>query len=474
MGVTAGQQLRLFLSYRGYHVGISELETRLRGIFGEDGVSTRLADRQAASRDASGMQPVLPAMVVWPESTEDVIFVVNACREHRVPVTPRGAGSSLMGGSIPIRGGIVLDMRRMNEILEVRAEDMLCRAEAGVLHTELNEHLASLGLTLPISVIGMENVSTLGGMVARNASGIYALKYGGMRRAVIGLTVVTGAGEVIRTGHQCPETSSGYDLSTLMIGSEGTLAVVTEVTLAVVAAPKHVRKLGYLFDDESACTQAITELMHAGVGLAACEYLDAHCIRALNNFKTYGLPEQPALFLEVHAASTAIADASTALVDSITRKYGARDIPLEGDVWALRHWTERAVRSVHPNKTTIRVDIAFPRSLLPDVIKLAHTLSAQESVSLYAFGPAGLGTLEILILESADNFVRWEHANDVRDYLVEFVVDRGGACSGGHGIGLGNKRYMQREHGMAIDVMARVKQAVDPDGLLNPGKICPK
>jgi D-lactate dehydrogenase (cytochrome) len=416
---------------------------------------------------------MLPALVVWPESTEDIIIIVNKCRELRVPLTARGTGSSFEGNAIPARGGVVVDMTRMNALIETRSDDLICRVQPGVLYSELNQQLSSYGLFLPMSPSTAAELGTVGGMVAKNATGIYALKYGSTGDAVLGLTAVTGAAEVIRAGHRARKASAGYDLTSLVVGSEGTLAIVTEITLGLERRPAETLKLSYTFKDEGACAAAVVELVGHGVELAACEYLDARCMAVLNEAEQYDVQKQPGLLLEIHADSGRSAVEIADAVGTLVHVHGAVPLHLQVDPWVLRSSLSSAVLSAHPGTSTIRADIAFPVSLFPEVVELARHLALSENVQLYTFGHAGQGILQLMIQESPEDFLRWEVANDVKEHLIEFVVDRGGSCSGGHGIGLGNKCYMQREHGMAIDVMSRVKTVFDPDGILNPGKILP-
>jgi D-lactate dehydrogenase (cytochrome) len=448
---------------------ILELTTFL----GESNVSTRRSDLEQASRDESDLQPTMPHAVVWAEATEDVLGIVDICRRYKTPLTVRGAGSSLEGNPIPVRGGVVLDLTRMKRVLAIRPNDMLATVQPGIVYDELNEKLRPHGLFFPPSPGGSADVATIGGMVANNASGIYALKYGGTKRHVLGLTAVTGAGEVIRTGHKCPKASSGYDLTALLCGSEGTLAVVTEVTLSLTGRPGAIAQLVYQFENAKQTAEAIATLVSSGLDLAACEFVDSRCVHALKQYKGYSLPTQPLLFLEVHGVSqTAITD-TVAITQELCAESGGRVLDIDDDPWAIRHWVTRAVRAQHPNTSTIRCDVAFPISMLPEVVELAHRQAKKEQLDLYTFGHAGLGILHVLIQADPEDFRRWEVAEEVKNLIVDIVVDQGGTCSGEHGVGLGNRQHMNREHGIAMGVMRRVKTAFDPDGILNPGKIFP-
>ncbi|HIA04957.1 MAG TPA: FAD-binding oxidoreductase [Myxococcales bacterium] len=451
----------------------SSVVTELTSFMGENAVSTSQSDLVLASRDESDLQATLPEVVVWAELTEDVLGIVAICRKYKTPLTVRGAGSSLEGNPIPVRGGVVLDLTRMNKVLAIRPDDLLATVQPGIVYDQLNEKLRPHALFFPPSPGGSADVATVGGMVANNASGIYALKYGGTKRHILGLTVVTGAGEVIRTGHKCPKTSAGYDLTALVCGSEGTLAIVTEVTLSLTGRPGAVHKAAYQFQNAEYCARAIATLVASGVDLAACEFIDSKCVYALNQYKNYDLPERPLLFLEIHGVSEAAMADTVSMAQELCLDHGGEVLDLGEDPWQVRHWATRAVRALHPGTSTIRCDVAFPISMLPQVVALAHQNAAAEQLNLYTFGHVGLGILHVLIQADPTNFERWEAADEVRNLIVETVVDQGGTCSGEHGVGLGNRQYMKREHGMAVDVMRRIKTAFDPDGILNPGKIFP-
>jgi len=445
----------------------------LTGILGAENVSTSPGDLAQASRDESDLEPKAPDVVVWGESTEDVIGVVEACRKYRTPLTVRGAGTSLEGNPIPIKGGVVLDLSRMKRVLSVEPEHLLAVCEPGVVYNDLNDKLAQYGLFFPTSPGGSADIATIGGMVANNASGIFALKYGATRRHIRGLVAVTGAGEVIRTGHRCPKSSAGYDLTSLLCGSEGTLAIVTEITLGLCGRPGALERMGFQFSSDGDCAQAIAALISGGVDLAACEYLDTRCIRALNKFKSYGLPETPMLFLEVHGVGTQAIEETVATAGEVCREFGGQQLQLDSDPWEVRHWATRAIRAVHPGTITVRCDVAFPIGALPQIVAKSHTLASAYDLNLYGFGHVGLGILHILIQVDPNNLALWDDAMEVKDLIVAEVVDMGGTCSGEHGVGLGNKRYMRREHGMAVEVMRRIKTAFDPEGILNPGKVLP-
>lgn len=449
-----------------------KLVAALSEAFG-DACSTQRFDREEAASDSSDMAASLPAAVVWPQTTEDVLFVLELCRQHRAPLTPRGGGTSRMGNPIPVRGGVVLDMTRMNAIVATHPADRRVVVQPGVTCDQLNQAVAEHGLFFAPATGGVQGQATIGGMVAKNSSGGSALKYGATRDHVLGLTVVTGAGEIIRTGHQCPKASSAYDLTSLIVGSEGTLAVVTEVTLRLSPVPRHRAAVGFEFVDEATCAATVGRLVASGLDLAVCEYLGSGCVEALNAVGDYGLPARPVLALEVHGATASIVAGAAEAATALCVAAGARPLALAGDPFALRHGVESAIRARHPETLNVWSDLAFPPSTLPEVVELAETLASESGVCVYAYGHAAMGILYVVIPARPDDIQAWEAASDVREELVQFVVDRGGSCSGQSGIGLANRHFVRREHGMAVEVMRRVKAALDPDGLLNPGKVLP-
>jgi D-lactate dehydrogenase (cytochrome) len=444
----------------------------LLAILPADRVSSLLADLEAASRDESSLPPVRPEAVAWPLSTEEVAAVVGWAGSRGVPVTPRGAGTSLEGNPIPTHGGLVLDLSRMNRVIEVRPADLSVRVEPGVVFDDLNHQLRAHGLFFPPSPGGSADSATIGGMLANNASGIYSVKYGATRDSVLAATAVLGSGEIVRLGNACRKSSSGYHLIGLLVGSEGTLGIATEVTLRLCGLPASRCRIAVQFSGERAAADAIAAMMAYGVDLAAVEFLDARTIHALNRFRAFGLEERPTLFLETHG-SQRNAEESAAAAREVCREHGGIEIELPGgqSPWEIRHHVTRSIRAMDPEASIVRTDLAFPISRLPEVVEESHALGEQAHVRLYAFGHAGLGILHVLITENPADPGRWQAALDVKDRVIRFVLERGGSVSGEHGLGLGNRSYARLEHGAAIDLMKAVKNVFDPHGILNPGKI---
>ena len=434
-----------------------------------DRVSRRPADLAAAAHDASSLPAARPDAVVWPLSTDDVVAVVRLASERAIPLTARGAGSSLEGNPIPVRGGIVLDCSRMTRVIAVRPEDLQVDVEPGIVYAALNRELRPHGLFFPPSPGGSADVATIGGMVANNASGIYSVKYGGTRDHVRAATVVTGTGELLRLGNRCRKSASGYHLLGLLVGSEGTLAIATELTLALAGRPAARRQGGFRFADATAAARATAELIRFGIDVAAVEFLDDRTIAALNRFGAFDLVEAPALLLEVHGSEAGVAEAWQAAEDVVRGTGGVPLVLPEGrDAWTIREHATRAIAALRPTAATVRADLAIPIGALPTLVARAAAIARERALAIHLFGHAGIGILHALVL--ADDAER-PAAEAARDALVDAALALGGSCSGEHGMGLGNRRYAVREHGSAVRLMQGVKALFDPRSILNPGKI---
>jgi D-lactate dehydrogenase (cytochrome) len=439
---------------------------------GPERVSTRRADLEAASHDESSLQPSLPDAVAWPLSTAEVSALVTLALRHDVSVTARGAGTSLEGNPTPLRGGLVVDFSRMRRVLEIRAADLLVRVEPGVVYERLNQELRPHGLFFPPSPGGSSDSATIGGMVANDASGIYSVKYGGTRDSVLAATVVVGDGRVLRLGSDCRKTSSGYHLIGLIVGAEGTLGLVTEITLKLRGIPPSRRQVALCFPSERRAADAIAAMMAYGIDLAAVEFIDRRTIGAMNRFRGYRLQEEPTLFLEADGSEVNAEESALAAL-SVCAEHGGREIRLASgqNPWEVRHWTTRSIRATHPGTEIVRTDLAVPISRLPEVVDESYRRGDEADVSLYAFGHAGLGILHVLIAEPPQDSRRWQAALRAKDQILRFVLRVGGAVSGEHGLGFGNRQYAALEHGESLTLMKQIKAIFDPHGILNPGKI---
>ena len=444
----------------------------LAAILPADRVSTQAADLELAAGDESSCQPVLPHVVAWPLTTEEVSQVVHYAHTHGIPLTARGAGSSLEGNPIPVRGGIVLDVSRMDAVVEVHQEDLQVSVQPGIVYNNLNEQLKPHGLFFPPSPGGSSDVATIGGMAANNASGIYSVKYGGTRDHVKAATVVTGTGEILELGTRCRKTSSGYHLLGLLVGSEGTLAIATELTLSLVGLPQGRKQGALTFPTEKDAAMAIATMMRFGVDLAAVEFLDRRSIAALNRYQAFGLQEQPSLFIEVHGSPSSVNEIFETAQALCEENHGQVIILPDGqNPWDVRHFTTRAIQALQPEGKTIRTDMGFPISRLPEVVERSYAIAERHQVVLHTFGHAGIGILHALLREDPADTDRWAAAQQAKDEIVAFVLSVGGTASGEHGIGLGSQKYLHQEHGAAVALMKGIKRVFDPKLILNPGKI---
>jgi D-lactate dehydrogenase (cytochrome) len=451
----------------GRALSLGTLQT-LAERFGER-VSVRPADLTAASRDASSIPGALPEAVIWPLSTEDVQAVVVLAGAKGIPVTARGAGSSLEGNPIPVRGGIVLDLSRMAEVVAVRGGDLQVDVQPGVVYAALNRTLRPHGLFFPPAPGGSADVATIGGMVANNASGIYSVRYGGTRDHVRAATVVTGAGEVLRLGNRCRKSASGYHLLGLLVGSEGTLAIATELTLALAGLPPARRQGAFRFPAASAAARATADAIRFGIDVAAIEFLDERTIAALERFGSFGLVAVPTLLVEVHGSEAGVDEVWRSAAD-VMRGAGGEPVVLSGgrDAWTIREQATRAIGAQRPDAAVVRADVAIPIGALPALVERCGALAAERGLAVHLFGHAGIGILHALVLTDPTERAA---ADAARDALVAHALALGGSCSGEHGMGLGNRGWAAREHGAALPLMQGVKALFDPHGILNPGKM---
>ncbi|MEW5796074.1 MAG: FAD-binding oxidoreductase [Candidatus Zixiibacteriota bacterium] len=449
-----------------------DIVSALRSLLSPDQVSTQADQLQVASHDESSISPVVPAAVVWATSPQQIAAVIRACIDSKTPVTTRGAGSALEGSTIPVAGGIVLDLTRMTRIVNYWPEDLQIEVEPGIIYDHLNAKLKNDGLFFPPSPGGSGDIATVGGMVSTNASGIYSVKYGGTREYVLALELVTGEGNVIRIGSRAIKRSSGYNLVDLVAGSEGTLGVISKIVLRLAGLPEGRQQTAYVFGTEVAAARAVSEMRRYGLDIAAIEFLDRHLATALNKLKGYGLREAPMLFLEFHGPEPVL-ESNSELAESICLELGAEPLTLpEGQrPWEIRHWATDAIKHFKSGLSIVRNDVAFPISKLPEMVGFCHRLGDENNVTMFTFGHVGMGLLHALMLADRTDTVKWSRAHEINNRIIEKTIELGGTISGEHGIGLGHKDLFEREHGAGVELMRRIKRQFDPHGILNPGKI---
>ena len=449
-----------------------ELLSALRERFGE-----RVTDSATVcahhGKDESAHPAAAPDAVVFPETTEEVSAIVRLCGGRGIPVIAFGVGSSVEGHVLAIHGGLSVDLSRMNRVLEVHVDDLDTTVQAGVTRKQLNQHLHGTGLFFPIDP-GAD--ATLGGMAATRASGTNAVRYGTMKENVLGLTVVLADGEVIRTGGRARKSSAGYDLTRLFVGSEGTLGLMTEVTLRLYPQPEAVSAAICMFPSVDAAVRTVIQTIQLGVPVARCELLDALTIRAVNRNSKLGLREAPMLLCEFHGSEASVAEQART-VQEIAKELGGMDFewatrPEERNrLWQARHDAYPACRRLRPNNRAFSTDVCVPISRLAECIAETNEDIARASMPIALFGHVGDGNFHLVVLIDPDDPAEAEEADRLNRQVVMRALRMGGTCTGEHGVGIGKLDYLDAEHGAAVSVMAAIKRALDPHNLFNPGKI---
>lgn len=444
----------------------------LGAIYNSDQLSTNPDQLEIVAGDESTLKRVTPQVVVWAESTEQVALTVKLCVKQAVPITTRGAGSALEGSTIPSESGLVLDLSRLTAVVKVWPDDLQMAVQPGLIYDHLNDKLKHEGLFFPPSPGGSGDIATIGGMVATNASGIYSVKYGGTKEYVLAIEMVTGEGEIVRIGNRAIKRSSGYNLVELICGSEGTLGIVTEITLKLAGLPEGRRQTAFQFPDNISAAKAVSEMRRYGLDLAAVEFLDQRLMGALNKLKDYNLKEVPALFLEVHGPE-AVLTSNIEMATELCGESGGTELALTDgqDPWEIRHWATDAVKHYQKGYSILRNDVAFPISALPEMVEFCHTEGDKAGLTLFTFGHVGLGLLHALILARQDHPDEWSRAGELNNTIIKRTLELDGTTSGEHGIGLGHKDMFIIEHGQSIELMRRIKREFDPHNILNPGKI---
>lgn len=414
-----------------------------------------------------------PDAVIFVHSTEEVQFIVRQCVAHRTPIIPFGVGTSVEGNFAAIRGGVCVDFSQMNQILRVSAEDLDCTVQAGVRRVQLNQHLRDQGLFFPPDP-GAD--ATIGGMASTRASGTNAVLYGTMRENVLALTVVTPSGNKVITSRRARKSSAGYDLTHLFVGAEGTLGLITEVTLKLHGVPEHIGAAICAFDSLDGAVRTVVETMQMGIPIARAEILDDMQMKAVNRWSKTDLPERSTLFLEFHGSERSV-DEQVAIVGSIARQNGGGEFQWSATseertrLWKARHDAFYAAVGLRPGARGWATDVCVPISRLAECISLTKQDIARSAVTATILGHVGDGNFHVIFVIDPASSGEIEEAARINDALVKRAIEMEGTCTGEHGIGLGKQEWLKLELGDAVDLMRDVKQALDPLGLMNPGKI---
>jgi D-lactate dehydrogenase (cytochrome) len=451
-----------------------EQSSALASFVEPDRFSTGQSNRELHLHDISPHHGTLPAGIIWPLTTEEVARILSWTYENDVPVTPWGAGTSTEGNPVPTRGGLVIDMTRMNKIIEIRPQDLQADVQPGVLRKELNRTAGRHGLFFPPDP-GAD--ATIGGMIANNASGIQTVKYGATKDYVMKLTVVLPQGRVIHIGCKANKSSSGYDLTRLFVGSEGTLGIATEATLKLTGIPAHYLATTINFKNLESASEAVAVLIGSGLEPAALELLPPGLIRLMNREKNLGIPEVPSLFCEFHGISKTTLQETADLAKELCEECGATGFKFgieekdRRELWRARHEAWETIHRAHPKKETLIVDAAVPLSCYPEMIVFSQNLVDENYADGYVFGHAGDGNLHVVMAGDPDDEKEWSILEKINHFIVEKAVELGGTCTGEHGVGIGKRKFMELEHGDSYQLMRQIKELIDPKGLMNPGKI---
>jgi len=439
-----------------------------------DRFSTAQAVRDHHGKDESPFPTVPPDAVVYALSTDDVVAVVDLCRAHAFPLIPYGAGSSIEGQLLAVRGGLSLDLSHMNKVLSVAPEDLTVTVQAGVTRKQLNLEIRDTGLFFPIDP-GAD--ATLGGMAATRASGTNAVRYGTMRENVLGLTVVSAEGKVIRTATRARKSSAGYDLTRLYIGSEGTLGIITEVTVRLYPQPEAISAAVVNFPSAAAAVDTVIQTIQLGVPVARCEFLDPPAIHAINAHSRLSLREAYTLFFEFHGSANGVAEQAAA-VQQLAAENGGADFEWASQpedrtrLWNARHNAYFACLQQRPGCKAISTDTCVPISRLAESLDGARRLLEASGFLAMIVGHVGDGNFHCVILVNPDDADEMRRAEAVNDGIVRLALSLDGTCTGEHGIGLHKMGFLAEEAGEdALDLMRRIKVALDPTHFLNPGKI---
>jgi D-lactate dehydrogenase (cytochrome) len=450
----------------------------LTGVLPDDRVDFEESCREQFAVDASPHEPRLPDAVVWPTSTAEVSAVLEGAHERDVPVTPWSGGSGLEGNAIPAEGGIVLNTIEMDQVA-VSPADLQATVGPGIVYDDLNDHLGKYGLRFPPG-ISSGDLATIGGMIATNASGFNAVKYGETRDHVRRLEVVLPDGEVVTCGSGVVKTSSGYSLKDLFVGSEGTLGVITEATIGLSGIPEYKRAALVTFATRRAASSAVSEMIGYGLEPAAVEFLDTLCIEMITDYRpSVSLRAEPTLILEFHGNNIGLDEdvdfARDICEDNDATSWDAADEDEMDRIWQARRDSLPAMRAYEADmEVAILGDVVVPISKYPEIVETVAEVSDDLDLTTPCVGHAGDGNLHFIPLVPEGDEEATERAHEFNARVVETAIDLGGTATGEHGIGQGKRKFMRTEHAGGVDLMREIKETIDPAGIMNPGKVLPE
>ncbi|MEN5082812.1 FAD-linked oxidase C-terminal domain-containing protein [Bosea sp. TWI1241] len=460
---------------RPRHPALDGLVAQLQDLLGPRCTSAA-SEREHHGHGESYHPTQAPDVVCYALTTEEVSRILALCHAAKVPVVPFGGGTSLEGHVAALQGGVCVDLSRMTGIVRVNAEDLDCTVEAGVRRKQLNEYLRDTGLFFPVDP-GAD--ATIGGMAATRASGTNAVRYGTMKDNVLALTVVLADGTVVKTGGRARKSSAGYDLTRLFVGSEGTLGIITEVTLRLFGIPEASAVAVCSFPDVEAAVSCAIETIQCGIPVARVELVDETCIRAINTYNNLSYPETTTLFIEFHGTADGVAQ-QAAMMSAIAEGHGgsgwreAASAEERTKLWQARHNLHYALLGLRPGSSSWGTDTCVPISQLATCIGEIRRHAKDAPFPVVALGHVGDGNFHMGFHIRMDSPEEIREAERLNTLLVERAIDLGGTCTGEHGLGYGKVKFLRREYGdEAVAVMRQIKQALDPDNLMNPGKVLP-
>jgi len=430
--------------------------------------------REHHGRDESSYDPMLPDAVVFAHSTDEVAAAVTLCSRYEIPIIPYGTGTSLEGHVLALHGGITIDVSQMDKVVAIHAEDLTATVQAGVTRKQLNLEIKDSGLFFPIDP-GAD--ASLGGMAATRASGTNAVRYGTMRENTLALTVVGADGRILRTGTRARKSSAGYDLTRVYVGSEGTLGIITEVTVKLYPQPEAISAAVCSFPSTADAVNAVIQTIQMGVPVARVEFLDENGVKAINAHDKLGLPEQPLLLFEFHGSQHGVQEQAE-LVQQITAEHNASGFEWatrpedRSRLWAARHNAYFALLQMRPGSRSISTDCCVPISRLAECILDTRIDCENHGVIYSIIGHVGDGNFHVLMLVDPHNPDEVATAEGINQRMVARAIAMDGTCTGEHGVGMHKMDFLVQEHGEnAIDAMRAIKHALDPKNIMNPGKI---